>query len=342
MQSAAKVGLLLVAFVALLVGAYTILGKNLFRPQADVYYVNLPDAGGITEGADVLMAGVSIGTVGEVRLASPRSARLRLDIRKGTQIPEGSVVQLPTSLLGFGDNPVSIMPPEKITAGLLQPGSTLPGSKASPIENLLPGSRQSFAALSKTMAAVQRLLEDKGLQTRVENLLDTSNKTLEKFGNLASDANSLLAANEGAITRAVTTATAAVQDVHRVTMKVAELVQDGKLKKDATAIMDRLNTISRHADEMLQSLNKLINDPKLRGPVAESAANVADITKTGKSIATNVNNMTRNGKHDRRKCGGREQEGNRADRQGQRDSHQSQPDRGSAQRCFGQGWRLFQ
>src|ERR1019366_2983379 len=83
--------------------------------------------------------------------------------------------------------------------------------------------------------------------------------------------------------------------VHSVTMKIAELMRDGKLQKDAVAIMDRVKIISEHADQMVQSLNKLVNDPNLRGPITETASNVAQITSTGKQIANNVADMTKNG-----------------------------------------------
>ena len=94
MQSTAKVGLLLVVFVALFVGGYAILGKSLFAHSGDVYYVTLSDAGGVTEGTQVLMAGVSVGTVTQIKLTSPKVARMKLDIVKGTRIPLGSSVKL--------------------------------------------------------------------------------------------------------------------------------------------------------------------------------------------------------------------------------------------------------
>lgn len=295
MQSAAKVGLLLVAFVGLLFGAYSILGKSLFGPHPDVYYVSLPDAGGVSEGTEVLMSGVNIGAVGDVKLAGARVARMRLDIQRGVRIPEGSVVQIPVSLIGFGDNPVTIVPPDRQTTVFLTPGSMISGSKGSPIEALLPGSRQTVAELNKTMAAFRKILENEKLQARVVELLDTSNKTLAHFGDLATSANGMLVVNQAKINSAITAATDAVQDVRKVTYRIAELVQGGKLQNDTVAIMDRLKVIARHADELVQSLNKFVNDPKLREPIARSASNVADITETGKKIATNVQTMTKNG-----------------------------------------------
>jgi len=145
------------------------------------------------------------------------------------------------------------------------------------------------------MVAFRKLLEDQKLQAKVTDLLATSNITLERFGTLAHNANSLMASNQANIGRAISAATAAVEDVHKVTLRVAQLMEEGKLQKDAVAIMDRIKTISQHADSMVQDLNKLINDPKLRDPIAQTASNVSDITTTGKQIANNVADITKNG-----------------------------------------------
>jgi phospholipid/cholesterol/gamma-HCH transport system substrate-binding protein len=295
MQSAAKVGLLLVIFVGLLIAGYSVLGKSLFAPPMDVYYANISDASGVSEGTQVLIAGVNVGTVTKITLKSPTLARLTLSIAKGTGIPDGSMVLLPTSLIGFGESPLTIVPPEPSTVTMLSPGSTLQGKKFSALDSFLPEGKQTIAELNRTMVAVRKLLEDQKLQNKVSDLLVTSNKTIERFGTLANDASHLIATNQSNIAAALQAATAAVQDVHKVTTRVAELVQSGKLQKDAVAIMDKVKTISEHANDLIVSMNQLINDPKLRDPINRSAANVADITNTGKEIAGNTAQITKNG-----------------------------------------------
>ncbi len=295
MQSAAKVGLLLVVFVGLLIGGYAVLGKNMFAAKSDHYFVDLADAGGVSEGTQVLMAGVTIGKVATVKLVSPVLAELKLDITQGTKIPEGSVVQLPTSLIGFGENPVTIVPPDASVVTLLKSGDRMKGKKGSPLDGFLPEGRQTVVELNKTMVAFRKLLEDEKLQSRVKDLLVTSNKTLERFGTLAQNASNLMVANQASVGKAVTAASLAIQDVRKVTLRVAELIQQGKFEKQAFAIMDQVKTITKHADEMIVSLNKMVNDPNLRGPINESVANVATITSSGKEIAANVANITKSG-----------------------------------------------
>src|SRR5215469_11561413 len=98
MQGAWKVGLLVVIFVALLIGAYAILGQSLVQQATTRYYGDFADAGGVSIGTPVLMAGVKIGQVKDIALPTPTVARLTLDIDKKFHIPEGSTAEIQNSL----------------------------------------------------------------------------------------------------------------------------------------------------------------------------------------------------------------------------------------------------
>ena len=75
MQSAWKVGALVVVFAALILATYAILQRSLFAKKTQDYYVLFDNAGGLDTGARVLLAGVQIGTVSKVELISAGQAR---------------------------------------------------------------------------------------------------------------------------------------------------------------------------------------------------------------------------------------------------------------------------
>ncbi len=295
MQSAAKVGLLVVVFVVLVLAGLSFLGKGLFASNTKPYFAEFKDVSGVAEGAAVQMAGVDIGVVSHIRLVSPKQAQLALSVRSDTAIPAGSTASIPTSLIGLGQAVVQIVPPEHPSGEVLPPGSTMEGFKPSPLDNILPNAKGTVTELTKTLVAVRKLLENQELQERVVTLLDTSNKTLEQFGRVAGATNALLARNQGQIDMAVRQGTAAVMDVRRVTTEVARLVESGKIQNNATAILDELQKTSRQADQLVASMDRLVNDPRLREPINQTAANVAQITETGKQIAENTRQMTANG-----------------------------------------------
>jgi phospholipid/cholesterol/gamma-HCH transport system substrate-binding protein len=301
MKGAWQVGLLVVVFGALLVSAYMVLGKQFFAPKTDRYYVELPDAGGVTKGASVLMAGVKIGKVGEVSLANSKLARLELDVDEGHEIPSGSTVSLPTALIGFGESPVRIVPPAE-PGPALAPGSTLVGSKASPLDSFMPEAKGTLAELEATLVAtremivdLRKVVNDQQVVGGVEKLLATSERTVGDFGQLAKRIDQLVAANQAKLGDALSSANLAMSDIRESTKLVTQLLKDGQLTDKTLALLDNLNTTTEKATELVTSLDKFVNDPELRGPLNKTAKNVETITDSGTRIAADAELMAKKG-----------------------------------------------
>ncbi|MGV3617469.1 MAG: MlaD family protein [Fimbriimonas sp.] len=294
MANAAKVGLLVVVFVGLLIGGYAVLGRSLFAPPVEVYYAEFEDATGVTVGTPVQMAGVNVGTVSKLELAGPSRARLTLAVAQGTRIPSGTEAVVPSSLIGIGNNPISLKAPVTV-AGTLAAGAILPGRRASALENAIPNSEKTVEELTKTIVAVRKLLEDPRFANRADALLANSNVTIKRFGELADSTNQVLVRNQAQIDRALATATNALQDVRRVTYRVAQLMDRGNVTRDTEAIVKNVKEITAQTEKLVASVDKLVNDPELRGNADQIAANVADITNTSKAIAKNAEQITNNG-----------------------------------------------
>jgi len=295
MQDASRVGFLVIVFIALVLGAYAVLGKSVFAPKTTSYYADFPDAAGIAPGAKVLMAGVKIGTVREIELRSPNVARMTLDIESDKKIPAGSTAMLQTSLIGFGDNPVQIVPPASPNGSFLAANSVLKGVKASALSGILPNSEQTVAELNKTLAATRRLLEDQKLKKSLEELLATSNKTIAEFGKLANGASTLMAQNKATIAKAMADAAGAIADVRKGIELATKLLKDDKLKGQMSAILDRLNATGAQAELLVKNLNEFITDPTLRQPLSASMENIKTMTDSGTRIAASTEDIAKNG-----------------------------------------------
>jgi phospholipid/cholesterol/gamma-HCH transport system substrate-binding protein len=303
MQSAAKVGALLLVFIVLVIGGYAILGSSLLGPGKDVYYARFADAGGTPVGSRLLMAGVQIGTVSKVALVSPTEAKLTLSVNKGIEIPTGSEVVISGSLIGLGESSLTVAPPAILPGTDLQPGATLEGHKASPLDSILPGGgKDTIAELTKTMAAVRKLLEDGTLKQHVTALMENTNKTMENAAVLTKNLTALVSrmnvfvdANQSKIASAISSGTQAVADVRNVTYEFAKLAKSGKVQHDTTEIFASLNSAAKKANELVTSMNALVNDPKLRDPLNHTLQNTSEITDTGKVIANNAALMSKDG-----------------------------------------------
>ncbi len=295
MQGAAKVGVLVCFFVALLYGAYMVLGHSLFGAPKSTYFAEFTDAGGITPGSQVQMAGVKIGTVESVELKSPVLAVMKLSVDKEIKIVPGSTATIPTSLIGLGDKAVFIVPPSDSLGGVLADGSTIKGVKTGALDGILPNPEATVEELNKTLAATRKLLENQKLQDKLVALLDSSNKTAAEFGQLASRMDSMLAQGNPKIQKALSEASLTMVEVRKGTAMLTEILKDGKYQKEALALLEKLNKSAEGANQIIADVQSLTGDPEIKANLSKTTKNVATMTDSGVEIAKSGEKIAKDG-----------------------------------------------
>lgn len=280
-------------FVALLYAAYASIGKSLFTVKTVPYFATFKDAGGLNPGSRVLMAGVSVGTVEKIELTSPTEAKMTLALKPNVQLPAGTIAQLPTSLTGFGEQVLMLVPP-KTSAGFEQPGSTLVGQKQKALDGLLPGGEDTIKELTKTLAAFRKLLEDKSLTDGVKNLMASTTKTMDQFGKTAGSVNGLIAQNQMNFQKTMASATRSMQNVESMTSALEKEVKKGKIQGDLEATVANIRTASEQGNKLVAELNKLISDPDLQAALKGSSANIKTMTDSGVKMAQNGETIAKN------------------------------------------------
>lgn len=302
MNSAARVGALIIVFAALTVGSLTVLGKGMFGAKTETYYISLPDAGGLVSGTKVLMAGVQVGTVNQIQLINPTEAKISLLVKKEISIPIGATALIPTSLTGFGESQVMLIP-GAVTGSSLEPGATIPGKKGGAMDSILPNSQETLAELSKTMTAFRKIMEDKEFFGSIKTLLKTTNSTMVNFSKTASSVNSLIVANRASIDSSMRRVAMMMDNVQSMTGDLAAMLKDGKIQRNTTAIMENLVATTTKVNKLMADMNDIVGDPEFKKAIKGSTANIAKITDSGtrmadsgEKIAANFEVMTKDGK----------------------------------------------
>ncbi len=295
MQGAWKVGILVIIFVAMLFGAYEVLGKSLFAKPTKVIRAEFADASGLQLGSNVTMAGVRVGSVTLIELVSPTRARVTMSIRDDVKLPQGTTAQIAGSLIGFGDTPVVLVPPAVATTAYLESGATIPGSKPSPLGDLMPDMSATLQEVNKTLVATRSLLEDQKLKGDLVKLLETSNNTVAQFGKLASSLDATIAENRSSVRGLMATLGQTMTDVQKATQYALKLVQDPKFKKEAEEILATLSRTASNAEKLMANVNEMVSDPKMKESLNNTVANVEKITDSGTRIAANTEKMTADG-----------------------------------------------
>ena len=284
MKAAAQVGLFVVVAVALFLGALVVIGKNLLPDSKDVYTVVMPDAGGLAKGARVLMAGVQVGEIAEVAVDTPTQAKLKIGLKKGTRLPLSTRALLAGSLVGLGDTPLSLVqdPRYKGPQGYYSPGMTLFGGKAGPLDAILPdGGTKIYTEFTETLESVRKLLDDKGYQKSIKNLLVTTDRTLATsqqtllaFAKLANRSDALLAQNQGQITAILKTAEGTLSSVQETALSIERFAKGGKFQGGAETLIADAHRIAVESEATLKDLRKTLNDPALNADLRATAANL--------------------------------------------------------------------
>lgn len=294
MQGALKVGILVVGFVAAFLVAYGVLGRSVWAEKVDRYRAVFTDAAGIVSGSEVTMSGVRVGRISSVVLERPGRAVLKLEIKRGVAIPEGTKATIPGSLIGIGDRPLELRPPTVI-GRMLPVGAELPGETQGALGALGPQGEETLKALNATLKATQNLIEDKELRGRVDTLLASSNQTITEFGSLAKQINQMVGSNQAQVQSAMKKAVAMMSDLQVATKAIARIAGDGKLEAQMNSLVAEMNSTMKESNLLIADLRKTVNDPELRNPVKEILANSQTMSASGARIAADAELMAKNG-----------------------------------------------
>lgn len=304
MKSAAQVGaLVVVAFVLLFAAVYAV-GGGLFGAKKDEYTVLMADAGGLAKGARVLMAGVQVGEVTRVGLDDPDHAKLTIGLKQGIHVPRRMRALISGSLVGLGDTPLTLVedPARRTQAGEFSPGDTIPGGKAGPLDSILPdGGTQLYAQLNETLKSVRALLEDKGLQKDVRDVIATtqetmkaSQETLRAFAQIARRGDQVVAQNQAQIAAIVKTASRTLVSVQGTAEAIERYAKSGHLQKGADTLLADAHQIAVESKAMLADIHKTINDPALNADLRTASGNLAKTSETLPGLVDNANKVASN------------------------------------------------
>lgn len=296
MQSAWKVGLFVALFVALVVAGFTLVGNSLFKKPVDVYYGVFEDAGALQIGTGITMAGVRIGTIGDVDLISPKVARAKLNIKKGVFVPKDGKLTTPANLFSLGEASLQIVSEKGFDAGRLPVGSTIPAMKSSLLKSVLPEGEETIRQLNETLKATRDLLSDPALREGITGTLAGTQRTLLALNKVLAQSQMIIAQNQGTLRSALMNASAAIVDLRQGIETVTAQVRDTDLPGSAKQILASLNNTAKHAEDLVAEMNRFVADPNLRTALDNTMANLEQVSRTGIDIAANTKDMTENGK----------------------------------------------
>ena len=172
MKKEVKIGLIGIVAIALLIfGINYLKGVRMFQGSS-YYYVDYTDINGLAISSPVYASGYKIGLVRDIQYnhANPGHVTVEVELDENMQIPEGSIGELVTDMLGT----------VKMTLKLnlqckeyCQPGDTLPGivnnGLMSVAEGIMPKVEQLVPKMDSILHSLNQLLANPALTATIEN-----------------------------------------------------------------------------------------------------------------------------------------------------------------------------
>jgi phospholipid/cholesterol/gamma-HCH transport system substrate-binding protein len=291
-----KVGLFV--FIALVLLALLLLqfGKSasLFRPMYSIY-LTTKSAGGLKKQASVMMAGVPIGSVADIRLApSGKTVTITLRIFRGIVVRDDAVFLIKQS--GFlGDSYVDINPGAN-AGDELKDGSHAEAQEPFELQEVARSaagfiSRVDEAAkkLNDAISDVRRLVLNEQTLTNLSAAVSSLRIASDKARGAADKLDTLLSTNGAAISQSASNLVVFSEELNRVA---------GALNGVVATNADSVSASVKNIESSTIVLKSLMDDVKAgKGPVGtllrdeDVASNVTEIVNNLSITTSNLNRV---------------------------------------------------
>ncbi len=305
----------LISFALLFFGLSYIGGKIAGSSVITVTAV-FTDAGGVLQGSEVQMAGVHIGTVGDISLNADKQAEVRVKLDKQYPVPNDSVFVVEASVLGSTSR--MAINPGSPGAAPLKNGDRVVGQTPAGLPDLLASGSTLVPKLEQTLDSVQTLLgkSEKLLDGLNTNLNDaaTQKRLRATLANIEAITANLDATTSG-LPRLTRTAegqlTALSGQSQQLLRDLDDAAQSGKViaknGERITASLDttlsenrqNLKNLLESADEsasalagLLKSSSELIGNPDLKKNIIATTTNLAATTAKLETVTGNIEKLS--------------------------------------------------
>jgi len=231
-----RVGIFLIVGLVLLLGSIFLLGadKAVFRSYTTLH-AHFEQVQGLAEGSVVSFSGITVGNIKKIQILPERNLIdivMQIDDQFMPRVTEGSLVEIRTQG-ALGDKYIFIIPGDP-KAKPLKEGAIIEVAKATDI----------LGILSERGSEAEKIFDIINEMHRFSKTLNAENRTDKILSNLAN-------------------ATAKIDKTAAATQRLAEGINDGKLKNT----IDRLDSVMTKLDRGQGTLGALINDPSVHDQI---------------------------------------------------------------------------
>lgn len=297
MKREVRLGLFLAVFFVLVIILMIFVGDvlEIFKSQGYRIYAVFDSALGLEKNASVKMAGIKIGSVGDISLER-RRARVTMTIDPDCQIPSGSKATL-ASLGILGEKYLEIVPSQENT--FYQPEAVMDSLPSVSFDQLGSLMMSMGDEIKRAVNSVNQALE--------KDLGPNLKQALANLESLTGELDAVVKENRVSLHQTLETSNQTVASINQQVEKVASSLQetiseiDSLVKENRSGVRNNLQKLEdtlEGLEETLSSLKtvlekidrgegtagKLINEPELYDQARETVEGINKITSSVKAV----------------------------------------------------------
>ncbi len=300
-----KTGVIAVFAIGLLVTGVNFLKGNSFFGGDEVYYAYFPNSGQLAPASSVTLNGVGIGKVLSVDYVANGTVNEKVKVSfniqdENVKIPKGSIIQI-GSLDLFNKGMILVLS-EDLSKGYYKPGEKIPGevavdmvsqakAYADPISQKL---QTMMVSIDKVVQSVSNILDTNSTQV-IEGSLAELKIAINRFGNVAYEAESLLSTEKVKLGRIFSNIENITENLKKSNEKVNQIIGNThKISEDLVSA--DFKAVVEQAKGTLQSVNDLISKANTGegtlGKLVKDEKLYYELVQTNKSLQNLVNDLT--------------------------------------------------
>lgn len=281
-----KAGIVTLLGIVAFVGSIVLLrGGITIRDHGYALHLVVANAGGLTLGAPVHMAGIEIGRVKRLGLTPDRKAEVVLSVRQGVPVPEGSRFSISSAGL-LGDRLVVVVPGPP-GAPAMAPGSVVVGTEPLTTDELFERVVSVAKRAEEALSSVNRLISDpdltEGLRETVRNAREASGSMARAAGLVERTTRTLDRAVAGEVPEIAKQlrgmAAELAEAAGEVRMLVKQVAADGRTAEQVRATASSIQKAAKGIEKMVSDLSGVVNEQEVRAvrsSLAEARGTITD------------------------------------------------------------------
>lgn len=288
-SSEVKVGAFALGGAVVLAGIITFMGAFSFGKKGYELRIDYPQVSGLMPGHVVRYAGVQVGTVKKLNVATDK-VEVVAEIDENIKIPQGSVFGIAADGI-MGEKYVNVVPPAKMGQGFIAEGSTVKGMPGGGMDEFFANSGDLAARIENIAVAFENIFGDKEVQQSMKDGFRNMRDISENMNTFTKVMAEVAVANQQDISRMINQVSELSQRMNGTASHIESIMagvdNNGETGRNIAAIAENMAQTSQRMENIVQVLETVAQDPVTQQSLKETLVNVKETSaKANKILGT--------------------------------------------------------